>query len=866
MENTHYKITVLIPVFNAASFLETTMKSALQQTMPQKEYEIVLVDDGSVDGSDVICDRFASEYENVTVHHQVNSGVSAARNAGIQRARGKYILFLDSDDSIGGTTLKSLYDFFDEHDTEIDLVTYPLVYVYPDGRLEKHWRDTIMLETKVYNLSHSGFNYISQTTMNICVRTETCRRILFREGMKLREDQLFITHVLKEKNRIGYVRGAEYTYNKYDYISKKKNDHLLNCSEDLFAFWDGLKEIKSEYPLMREYCDNMIIYECNWRISTNQLLPYHEQGAKYAEALKKITSYLDEIRNRTIVNYPKMGLVRKSYLMWLKNKDRPWLRFEEKAIFLCDESGDIQKYPVFYISILHSEIEKEGIYINAFVKAAFLRFCEESPRLYATFDDSEKVEIPTFPSRKNHYETRMVIGNFVAFHFHLPLDTAIKRIRFSIGLNGYEYPVKLEFDSMQELEGSSRSYISGHGIKFYAERNELCIERGFFRPCSPAMPLNKRLRRMMMGWNMKRIWLYVDRAGVYDNAYIQYCHDFEKTDGIARYYIYDGELNEVASRFDQHQAKNLIKFGSLQHKILYGNAEYVLTSFVDTAYFRPFYDQVYRYYRSVAKPKIIYLQHGILHAKTPHYSKELLEVDRVVVSGNYERRIMQESGFRAKDLISSGMPRLDEINCECQAERKILFAPSWREYLTGGIRGLRWIPVTDEEFKNSSFFKGINSFLRDPRLSKMLHHYNYTLELKLHPIFQMYERLFEKLPDGIKLSSDQVELGRYAAFITDFSSFLYDFAYLRRPIYYFLPDGVEFRAGMNGYRELYIPFEEGLGLFTEDPQKMIDFLQKGIQRDFRIEEPFGTRMDEIYDSKEPIHRESLYKTLYEAEC
>lgn len=90
------KYSFIIPVYNVKKYLEQCVESILSQTY--HDYEIILVDDGSTDGSEMMCDKYAQTYECVTSVHQTNSGASVARNNGINRAKGEYILFLDSDD------------------------------------------------------------------------------------------------------------------------------------------------------------------------------------------------------------------------------------------------------------------------------------------------------------------------------------------------------------------------------------------------------------------------------------------------------------------------------------------------------------------------------------------------------------------------------------------------------------------------------------------------------------------------------------------------------------------------------------------------------------------------------------------------
>ena len=92
------KLSIIIPVYNVAVFLPETIQSVLAQDL--QDFELILVDDGATDGSGDICDRFAQMDPRVRVIHQANAGVSAARNAGLEAARGEFIGWVDSDDII----------------------------------------------------------------------------------------------------------------------------------------------------------------------------------------------------------------------------------------------------------------------------------------------------------------------------------------------------------------------------------------------------------------------------------------------------------------------------------------------------------------------------------------------------------------------------------------------------------------------------------------------------------------------------------------------------------------------------------------------------------------------------------------------
>ena len=100
------KFSFIVPVYNVEPYLKKCIESLLDQK--DVALEIILVDDGSTDGSGHICDEYAREYDFVHVFHQLNEGLSSARNTGILHATGDYILFVDSDDEIEKDSLRRI--------------------------------------------------------------------------------------------------------------------------------------------------------------------------------------------------------------------------------------------------------------------------------------------------------------------------------------------------------------------------------------------------------------------------------------------------------------------------------------------------------------------------------------------------------------------------------------------------------------------------------------------------------------------------------------------------------------------------------------------------------------------------------------
>ena len=124
-------ISVIVPVYQAEKFLHRCLDSVSRQTF--SDWELLLVDDGCTDGSPALCDQFAAKDPRVRVfHRKKNQGVSAARNLGLQEAKGDYITFLDSDDCYEFQALETLWNLRAQSGT--DTAACGLTYLWPDGK------------------------------------------------------------------------------------------------------------------------------------------------------------------------------------------------------------------------------------------------------------------------------------------------------------------------------------------------------------------------------------------------------------------------------------------------------------------------------------------------------------------------------------------------------------------------------------------------------------------------------------------------------------------------------------------------------------------------------------------------------------
>ena len=159
-------ISIIIPVYNTEAYLPACMDSILSQSFT--DFEVLLVDDGSKDGSGVICDGYAAKDSRVRVLHKENGGVSLARNLALEQARGEWICFIDSDDRLVSNGLKVLAGGISD---QVDLVmaafietTLPLNETEPvRGERKTIGRDEVMvsMDCSFGNCAKRGFSLSS---------------------------------------------------------------------------------------------------------------------------------------------------------------------------------------------------------------------------------------------------------------------------------------------------------------------------------------------------------------------------------------------------------------------------------------------------------------------------------------------------------------------------------------------------------------------------------------------------------------------------------------------------------------------------------------------------------------------------------
>lgn len=252
------KISIIIPIYNVEKYLKQCIESILNQTY--KNFEMILIDDGTKDNSGIICDEYAKKDSRIKVIHQKNMGLSGARNTGLKIATGDYISFIDSDDFIDNKMFEVMLLALKKSDT--DIVECGTIFCNEVG---EYIRENTINKTKIYNskeqikeLLISGS--ITTTSWGKLFKKELFKNFEFPLG-KYHEDT-FTTYKLLHFSQKTVV------LNKGFYHYRQVNGSIMNSSfnlkhlDSIEAILERSKFIEKNYPEYKKYDYANIVYSC----------------------------------------------------------------------------------------------------------------------------------------------------------------------------------------------------------------------------------------------------------------------------------------------------------------------------------------------------------------------------------------------------------------------------------------------------------------------------------------------------------------------------------------------------------------------------------------------------------------------------
>lgn len=254
-------VTIIIPVYNVSNYLPRLMETALSQT--HRELEILLIDDGSTDPSGNICDEYSAKDSRVKAIHKCNSGVADARNTGIEKASGEYIVFTDGDDYLAEDYVEYLLKLCTDNDADISCCAWT---TDESGKLSKcsyrknepglykgyHEAMRAMLTTRIFSSSVWGKMF----------RRSLFDEVRFPEGSNYYEDDATMYRLVSKAGSVAIGGDAKYFYTLRDdsLIHRSFNDNNFKMIK---VFEERCSFIEDNYPELSVYARSDILMAVN---------------------------------------------------------------------------------------------------------------------------------------------------------------------------------------------------------------------------------------------------------------------------------------------------------------------------------------------------------------------------------------------------------------------------------------------------------------------------------------------------------------------------------------------------------------------------------------------------------------------------
>ena len=317
-----YKITIIIPVYNAEAYIENCVSSLLAQSF--KDYEIILVNDGSVDKSAAIIEKLALKHKFITCYHKSNGGAASARNIGLEHAKGDFVSFVDADDTVSHDFLDKLYTAANEHKADMvmcdyikhtDKNTFPYTQPIRSGVYSKE-----QIKEELYPCLIMFDNLEFPPTISNCVclfkRSLLTENSILYPEVRLCEDSLFGSMALYNSNCFVYLKG-QHLYNYLYYPSSAS--HSVS-KEKIIKRWESfltLNKLYREYFSRADYDFSVQIQYNMLYFTLNQLSAVNSLGLGFGKHRKEVLAIMKNKQVREAlgkIKYPRVPFKLKLYI------------------------------------------------------------------------------------------------------------------------------------------------------------------------------------------------------------------------------------------------------------------------------------------------------------------------------------------------------------------------------------------------------------------------------------------------------------------------------------------------------------------------------------------------------------------------
>lgn len=887
-----FEFSIIMSVYNVEPWIREAVDSLIAQDFGFENIQLVMVDDGSTDGSGAICDEYAAQYpENVVVVHKKNGGLSSARNAGVRVATGRYLNFFDPDDLLDPQVLSSVHKFLVAHEDETDVVAIPIMHF---GALNTpHWANGKFDQgDRVLDLDEE-WHILQMSLACAFLRADKAKALAFQEDliMACAEDSRELIKLFVDRPRLGVVNGGYYRYRKHSdsqtgTAQTKKLFYIPYLKDyDLWAIQYCLDRLGT-IPKNVQYT---MMYDLQWKIRQEHIpngILTNEETVEHLVLMRKVFHYIDD---DVILEQPHLFPEHKMWVIEQKyGKNMQALQWNQDAVLTTDNAVCFSlarnKTCLEFLKIENEMCTLEGYTVicpvhnrNAQIKIEVngkQHPCEivDRNRDYCAIDEPVSYWLGfrvSFPlcREDEKYEIKVI--------------TEMDGVRFeSRNLNsGRFFPVSRNYQNAYDVQNGWKVSMTGSGLTICScgRKGHIASEWMLLKELWKKNELGNRkavLARiayhMLRLFKHKPIWLISDRIVKADDngeAFFRYMQKEHKGD-VKSYFI----LSKKSSDYQRMKKLGpMVDNLSWKHKMLFLLCDYNISAQADAITTDPFPGYEGALQDILSQKQFVFLQHGVTQNDLSNWLNRYSKNIYGFVTAAYPeyQSILDGKYFYDKSRIwLTGFPRFDRRYCD--EKNCITIMPTWRMYLLESEEKNTGIRKLKPGFKNSVFFAFYQALLNNQKLIAAAEKFGYRLRFFAHPNIQPHLSEFDIRPEVDILNIDTKYNDIYAQsnlIVTDYSSAVFDFAYLRKPIIYCQFDFEEFFAGSHVCTRGYFDYaEDGFGEVEYDLEgtvnRIIEYMENGCQ----LKNKYRERIDKFFAFNDQNNCRRLYEKIMELEA
>ncbi|MCI0766659.1 glycosyltransferase [Bacillus sp. TL12] len=836
------KLSVVITNYNKEQYLEQCLESVIDQTL--KNIEIIVVDDGSTDSSVTVLQQYEKQHNHLTVYTQKNTGVSAARNVGLQQAKGEYVTFLDADDYVDPTAYQKLWELANQEKADMAIANITCFNEY------RRWPLSYMkkvLDKKLPVIRQITTNpelHFTPSASNKIFKRELCRqhKAYFDEDLWVGEDLLFTQRCLLVAEKVAVKDIPFLNYRVLDGGNNLSKQARISFFKQLVTLQ---KKLTNLYETLQKTSYIQFIERRQWKFFVDSIILKGSSFSK--EQLSQVIQLGNEFLSNVCVSNITENLNIRDQLVTEMIKQNDCVSLEKLLVIIQDESickehvyENEQYYYYYYLYqffpqykallrvsklILNHRIEgiklrKEILTLSGY---AFIEnMSTKRIKKELVFRKKGTTKIIQLKSSLRTDITYLFSNNTIDYNdagFET-IEVNVKdlleegewkiSIRLSIGNTVVEEPMKVLLAQLRN--NTKHQNINPLEIRMLYKNSEATIH---IRKCNYRQRIMNKYREIkramrydiglfkrknyttffaIMAYKLfgsyfrkKKIWLIGERQDTaQDNSYHLFSYIRKEHPEIPIFYIIDKQCNDYQNI---KELGNIIQFGSFKHTFYLLVCNKTINSYSETAnMYTDAYKHILKYYPEWQQNKKIFIQHGVIGVSRVNHvlNKNRMGYSLFVVSSQFEKdHIVKEFGYAEDEVIVTGLARWDALQDESKGN-EILLMPTWRS----------WIK-TKEQLMESKYWKTYISFLQSKQLHQILEEQDLTLTFFPHYQTQKFGAempVFHEKIKVVKQGEETVQslLKRHRLLITDYSTVSFDFAYMNKPVIFYQFDYDEF--------------------------------------------------------------------------